>query len=311
MNKKIAALVAVCSTAVLAGSCKSVQTQSIHAGEAPLLASNVESAEASVSPESDPNSDPAYDIAPMEFSSEMLAGASPSGFSAAPQDGERTWHITPYVWFLSIDGTSEINGQGAIIDESFSDIWDQLNFVIEGRVETWKGKNGLFLDFTYAELENDAEAGPVEIDVETDMAIVFAGGGYRLMDQDVTENGQGGLKVDALYGVAYTGMDMELDLTPGGGVDGDEGWFDPIIGLRSRWSFTPNWGASLESIIGGFGAFDGADLVTMNTMLMRRDFGGGKALYFGWRTLDIDYDDSNFELNVNINGPIVGFNWSF
>ena len=46
-------------------------------------------------------------------------------------------------------------------------------------------------------------------------------------------------------------------------------------------------------------------------ILMRRNFGASKSLYFGWRSLGIDYDDSDFEMNVDIYGPIIGFRFSF
>ena len=247
---------------------------------------------------------------PGELTSEALLASSPASVPLrAKGDDEWTYHITPYVWFMSLDGTAEVDGTVSTIDESFSDIWDQLNFVVEGRFEAWKGNWGAMLDLTYAELENEAYLGPVEADVEMDMSLVFAGGLYRFVNQDVQEDGSGGVKVDALFGVAYTALDSTLE-APGGDLTGDEGWFDPIFGVRARWSFSDSWGGSVETILGGFELFDGAETVNMTTAVMRRNFGSNKALYFGWRTLDIDYDDE-IALNVNFNGPLVGFRWSF
>ena len=234
----------------------------------------------------------------------------------AQSEDEWEFMLTPYAWLLGLNGSATIKGQESIIDQSFSDIIDAANIVLEGRLEARKKSWTAMFDITYAQLEDDAELGSIDIDATTDMALVFAGAMYRFLDEQPVE-GKGGLKVDGFFGISYTSLKVDLDVSgPPPDVDEKEDWVDPIVGLRSHWNFSEKWGATLESLIGGFDMFDGSDLVTMNTALMTRHFGPGKVLFFGWRTLGIDYDNDKsgsdkFDLNVTMNGPIVGFGFSF
>ncbi len=234
----------------------------------------------------------------------------------AQSEDEWEFSLTPYAWLLSMDGSANVKGQDSIIDESFSDILDNLNVIVEGRFEARKGRWTAALDLTYAQIEDDSQAGGIDIDATTDMALVFAGALYRFIDQEPVD-GSGGLKVDGLFGIAYTSIKVDLDLSGGlPGIDEKKDWVDPYVGLRTSFHFSEKWGASLESLVGGFDLFDGSDLVTMNTALMTRHFGPSKTLFFGWRTLGIDYDNDKsgsdkFKINIHMNGPIVGFGFSF
>ena len=206
-------------------------------------------------------------------------------------------------------------GQESTIDEDFGDILDQLNFVVEGRFEAWKGDWGFLADITYAELENDIEEGPLKGETTTELTLAFVGAQHRFVEQEYAD-APGGVTVDGLAGIAYTLIDGELDFDTGASFDGDEDWVDPIVGLRTNVAFTEKWGASLETIIGGFELFDGSDLITMSTVLIDRNVGESSRFYFGWRTLDIDYENDEdgsdqFDMNININGPIIGYEWSF
>jgi hypothetical protein len=231
------------------------------------------------------------------------------------EDDEWRFVFAPYLWGLSVDGYTNIKGNDARIDESFGDILDMLSLVLEGRFEAWKGDWGTMIDLTYAQLENDADilVGPIpiEVEVKTDMAMVFGGALHRLVEQKVNEDGSGGINVDLFMGVAYTAIDTEIDFSTGLDVDGSESILDPLAGLRTRWMFSKNWGASVEMDIGGFGLFNGSDLVTLATLMIGRKFGDDKFLYIGWRNMDIEYDQHDVELDVTFNGPILGFEWHF
>lgn len=241
--------------------------------------------------------------------------ASTSVRSSVPvEQDDDGWRfvIAPYAWLLSADGTAEVGGTTTVVDEDFSDIFDMLSFVIEGRFEAWKGRWGILADITYARLENDAQVGAVELDTTTDLTLGVFGGMYRFVDQEpAAENGAGGAKVDGIFGVSYISIEAEID-SPGPDPDGDEDWFDPILGLRSRWSFSEKWSGHLEAVIGGFELFDGSELFTMFTVLAGRKVGKSSHFYFGWRSLDFEYDDgSSFEADIRLSGPIIGFEWSF
>ena len=227
------------------------------------------------------------------------AAASPST-DEAPED-EWRFVIAPYLWLLNVDGTAVIDGTALQIDEDTGDLLDKLNFAIEGRFEAWKGRRGFLLDASYWELENDISLGPVGFDTNTEVKLALIGAMYRFVDQEREPGGAGGAKVDGILGVGYTAIDGEIDFTLLPDVDGDDSWFDPFVGLRSRWAFSENWMGSLEGILGGFELLDGADLFTIFNANVGRRLGEDTYLYFGWRSLDIDYDDgSDLELDLRL-----------
>jgi hypothetical protein len=218
--------------------------------------------------------------------------------------------IAPYAWLLQLDGNTEVDGTVSRIDESFSDLFDQLSFMVEARFEAWKGDWGALVDVTYAKLENDADIGPLEADIDTDVLIALAGVLRNFIRRAPDENGVGGLTVNGFLGVAVTAIDVDVDVSGGPSASDDETWVDPVIGMRSRFTFSEKWGGSLEYVFGGFEAFGGSELTTIATALVGRRFGNDKILYFGWRSMFIDYSQ-DFDLDLAINGPLVGFEWGF
>lgn len=254
----------------------------------------------------------------LELLTPASAGREESGSpqeATASSDEDWRFVLAPYAWLLSVDGSANIAGQDLIVDEDFGDIFDKINFVAEARFEAWKDDWGLLLDLTYAEIGNDFELGPLQGETESELTLAFLGGMYRFVEQQYAD-APGGITVDGMAGIAISSLEGELDFDSGLSLDGGEDIVDPFVGLRTRWAFNEKWGASLETLIGGLELFDGSDLITMSSVLVGRKISANGHLYFGWRTLDLDYEndeDGNdrFDLNLNMNGPIIGYEWSF
>lgn len=130
--------------------------------------------------------------------------------------------------------------------------------------------------------------------------------GYRVIQTDR-------FTMDLQAGFRLVSMGLELELTPGTspGLSRyyDRTWIDPVVGLRTRtylndWLFVP-----IRGDVGGFGA---------NSQFTWQAFAGvgvqinqWAALIAGYRTLGYNYDQANFEYNVNTHGPLLGFEISF
>jgi len=231
----------------------------------------------------------------------------------AEADGWRTV-VSPYVWALSVDGHTTFDRYPPVVQDS-DGILDELNLAFGGRIEAWKGDWGWIIDLTYArpETESVIDLGMIVPDVETttELAQIFVGALHRVVEQEPMEGGEGGLEVDLLFGLLYTEADVDIDFADfSGGFDGHESWVDPLFGIRSRFDFGPKWGGSLEMDVGGFDLFDGSELVTRSTALVGRKFAGGRVLYFGWRIMDIGSEQDDFEVDMTLDGPMVGFEWS-
>jgi hypothetical protein len=228
-----------------------------------------------------------------------------------PARDEDAWRhvITPYIWTMRVDGNARIGGNDVVIDDAFHDLLDDLSFVIEGRYEGWKGKHGVVFDLTYARLESETDFGMTELDSTTDLGLAVVAYQRRFVDQEQEADGSGGVKVDMIAGVSFTYLDAELDIKGGPDAGSDESWFDPLLGLRSRFGFNHRWGGMIEALIGGFELLDGSDFFSMFSVVVGRRFENSN-LYFGWRNLDLDYDDGDdLAFDVRLSGPLVG--WEF
>ena len=130
--------------------------------------------------------------------------------------------------------------------------------------------------------------------------------GYRVIETDR-------FTLDLQAGFRLVSMGLELELTPGTspGLSRyyDRTWIDPVVGLRTRtyltdWLFVP-----LRGDVGGFGAnsqFTWQAFAGLGVQISR-----WAALIAGYRTLGYNYDQANFEYNVNTHGPLLGFEISF
>jgi hypothetical protein len=163
-------------------------------------------------------------------------------------------------------------------------------------------------------------AGIIGVDPKMNMLMLTGSGFYRLATWALSDRpGKEvpSVAVDALVGVRYTYLDVNLDIDFFPDRKGDQGWVDPLIGVRSLWHLSKRWDLSLAGDVGGFGV--GSDFTWHADGLIgyRFDlFGEENAQVFGgYRALSQDYDTGSgfdkFEWDVIMHGPILGLSISF
>jgi len=239
-----------------------------------------------------------------------------------PVSEETEIALTPYMWFLQLDGNATVSGLDADVDVGFDDIWDNLNFaaMLEGEVR--KGRFGVFANAIYANLEAENSTAGADIKAEANTLWAGIGGFYRLGPWKLAEAGRGRMDprviVDPYVGVRYTSLDLDLDVK-GGGPDfsGDQDWVDPIVGFRSIWQFNKRWSLTTIGDIDGFGvgsdfSWQAAGFVGYNFSI----FGESDSrLLMGYRALSQDYSDGSgadeFKWDVVAHGPMAGLNIRF
>lgn len=232
-----------------------------------------------------------------------------------PTVDDEGWRVmlAPYGWLLGINGDVTVGGMEAEVDQDFGDILDSLNWVVEGRAEFWKGRWGYTLDLTYSQIGEDAEVGPIDVDITTEVGLIGAGINYRFVDQPVSAGDDRRLRMDGLVGVLWTIVDNEIDFSGGiPDVDKSEDWVDLTFGGRITRDFTEQYTGRVLGLIGGFGIGDSSDLIWGLEGALGRRFGkkGNKYFWFGYRVLSIDYEkNSDFALDALIHGPVVGVNF--
>jgi hypothetical protein len=248
-------------------------------------------------------------ISPFVSFAGPTSPTAPVDESAAQDRSPWRFRLAPYAWLTSTSGTIGVGplSTDAGLDSStiLSNLQIGAMFVAEVAYDRWSFEN----DLIYARFQtaNDTP-GPNFGELKSTLYELFWTSyvGYRVIQCDRFT-----MDVQAGFRMASMGLELELTpgLLPGRSRYWTRTWIDPVIGLRTRtylndWLFIP-----IRGDIGGFGA---------NSELTWQAFAGvgaqisrWAALVVGYRSLGYNYDQANFEYNVNTHGPLLGFEVSF
>lgn len=218
------------------------------------------------------------------------------------------WSVTPYFWFAGVDGDVKSNGNKVDIDESFSDIWDALNFGGSVHIEAKKGKWGILIDTLYMDLSMDKDiVSPVTAEVDLEMWTVEVGGFYQIGEWPMGDGNGRNMRLDVLGGGRYWNLDTDVKIgLMSGSTDSD--WIDPFIGLRLFVDMKDWLIFHARGDIGGFAVSSDAAELTWNVLVGPMFKLSEKlSIIAGYRWLDLDLEDgSNSETNVTYEGPMLG-----
>jgi hypothetical protein len=245
----------------------------------------------------------------------LVIAASPA---QAASDDEWEIIIAPYVFAMSADYDSTIDGQTANVDLKFKDILKDFD-VMGGslRIEAWKGDWGIILDGIFTDLDGDL--GPNDNlnaklrDVMIDLQGAYRIGKNTLLDRPFITEIFGGLRYHYLKQKAH------LNASPGPGpglsikAGTSEDWIEPVIGGRIKWILTEKWGLLTGADMGGFGIGSASKLTWSITSLLNYQFSKHWSVAGGYRYLDMDYSrgsgNKKFGFDGTIDGVIVGITW--
>jgi hypothetical protein len=164
---------------------------------------------------------------------------------------------------------------------------------------------GFLTDVSYLNFGGQqATPGPAPLTLDVDFTMVMAelAGVYRF---SLGENA-----LDLIGGIRYYGLDTEIDVVgipPR--IDKDKDWTDAMLGARYIWTITDKWDFIARGDIG----FGGSDLAWNLAGLFNYQPWKHVSLLFGYRYMDIDYEDGSgadlFKYDVTMHGPILGVNF--
>ncbi len=240
----------------------------------------------------------------------LAAWATPSLAQRIAEQDSDGWSIrlTPYLWGVSLDGTSAISVLPPLdIDASFSDILSNANYALQLHAEFEKGPWTFVIDPTVMSLEVDIsnEVPPVSGDIDIDMWFVEAWAGYQFAPS-----------WELLAGVRWQSQEIAPGVTLGPvplsipKVDVD--WTDVFFGARfwknlgSRWILT----ARMDML-----ALGDSDSSWNVSAFLNRRFGRNMALNLGYRYYTVEYQEgrglSLYDWDMDMSGPVVGYTWEF
>jgi opacity protein-like surface antigen len=243
----------------------------------------------------------------------LLALASPAAAAdlLAPEQVEVatesgwTFAFAPYLWAAGLEGDIAQFGLPAIeVDASFLDILENFDFGIMGVGEARYGRLGFVSDLMYIKLsaDSDVNAGPIDANIElTSEMFTFLGAvEFRLLESE-------GGSLDALAGARVWWLKTEIDFSGqifnASGSD-SETWVDPIVGLKGRLNFSPDFYFTSWAMIGGFGVSSDFTWDVMGGL--GYNAWDSVSLVAGYRGLGVDYENDGFVFDVVQHGPIIG-----
>ena len=242
------------------------------------------------------------------------------GSGASVQADGRTAHvgegwdyvIAPYLWLMGADGDVSIGATEAHGSPDFGDLIDNREGGGMGYFSARKGKWGGYVDVTGIELSTPGAVGAVAATADTTTHFVEVGVLYRANESYWGADGDP-VSTDLFFGGRYLYMESDIKLAAGENVKGYQDWFDPIFGATYSRGFTKKFTLTTSGDVGGIGI--GSDFTWSAEMMGGYRMTPRSNFWFGYRYLDIDYDDGfgagRFTFDVAIYGPILGASFHF
>jgi len=228
---------------------------------------------------------------------------------STPSPDDWRFEVKPYLWLTAVGVDAEIGPVSAEADMEFKDLLDHLDAGLMLHGEAYKGPWGMFGDIMWTRLSADEDgfgpAGGGDFDFTMNMTLLEAGGMYRFQKNRFS--------FEPLFGLRamFINSDVEISGASGGSVDrdGSTEWAEPMIGMRVGAQITKKFTSSLRADVSGFGV--GSEITYNINSEFRYHFNDRYAMTFGYRYLYIDYEDGNAEIELTMNGPVLGFAFSF
>jgi hypothetical protein len=257
-----------------------------------------------------------------------LIAASPLHAEETMRDG---WliRVSPYIWATAFNGNATVKGRKANVDVNFSDVVKNLDGGFLAQGEASKGPWSFILQGNFLRASVDDSGDLIDTKANSDALIGEMYGAYRLGHWDVAESStpqlirpagiERGLSVDAMAGVLYTYLNMDLTLKGNGpltGIErhfsGDQQWATPMVGLRGLLGLDDHWFFAAQ---GAVGAISNTNSAWNLQGLVGYSFNRTVSVAGGYRALHQYYRNGNgndrFEYDVTTHGPVVAltFTW--
>jgi hypothetical protein len=246
------------------------------------------------------------------------------GEDTAKSSGDWEMRLMPYLWLISLDADSTVNGLSGSADLSFGDVLDNLDFAAMGRAELWKDKWGLSFDGVFMNLGASksftGRRGLVAFDLDADVRIGMADFAlmHRLFEESFGNNNQQKLTFEPYAGLRYSYLKQEIDLNiniPSVGSIGQtlgtsEDWVEPFVGGRLIWDLNDKLALNVRGDAGGFGIGSASDLTWQIVGGIDYKFSKNIILNVGYRYVDLDYSrgsgSDEFGMRLKAQGPVIG-----
>jgi hypothetical protein len=229
----------------------------------------------------------------------LSCGAAHAQTTQAEASRPWQWEVSAYMFGAGMDGKTGIRPAIADVDESFSDILNDLQLGFMGRARARHGDWSFGTDIIYMGLGASSEQPNLRVDI--DQWAVELNVGFQLTPTFMS-----------LIGARYNQLSAVVELqTFGRTTSGTIEWWDPIIGGILTLPIGEHWNFQFHGDIGGFGVGSGSDLAWQAELLFNWFVTPSTSLMMGYRYVSTDYDNNGFVYDVVSQGPQLGITMRF
>jgi outer membrane receptor protein involved in Fe transport len=229
---------------------------------------------------------------------------------ALAQDSGWSFALSPYAWTPGLTSSVETAWGTVEVDKSIGDVLSDLDLAFMGAFEARNGRWSLIADLFYANLSQSRPT-PLGMlfsraEFETEAKLLSGYAGYRVFENDQ-------VALDAMVGLRINSVDLDISLSPGllqgQRFGASETWVDPLIGGRARFAITDRWFATALVDVGGFRG--GSDLTWQIFGSLGYQFNERWSVQGGWRYVVIEKTINGRDVELDLNGPLLGFTVRF
>lgn len=174
----------------------------------------------------------------------LIAQTSANNLADETSVSNDAWHvsISPYLWMAGLDGSIGFGGHAVQVNQSFSDIFQNLKFGVMGFTEVRRRRIGVLTDLMYIRLGNETAIPvgglPNAIDVKTSLN-TFTLTPY--LNYRIFGNERGA--IDIVAGARYYHIGSSISAEEGSvgkvSFSTTDNWADYVEGGRFRLNITP------------------------------------------------------------------------
>ncbi|MCP4332247.1 MAG: hypothetical protein GY785_06300 [Gammaproteobacteria bacterium] len=219
------------------------------------------------------------------------------------------WQInwTPYLWAANLSASMDF-GMGSVdTDLDFSDIFDKLEGTYMHYLEFRKGRWGVANEIIYLNIA-DSQKGPIaeiaEADADLKQSVVDLVATYHT-GKDQSTMLYGGLRyINMEVGVVTKSTVPDLNLE----LNADKNWTNLLVGVRQAFPISDKWSLTVKSDIATDFDDEQSYVITLGANYYMTEL---LDLKFGYRYMEVAYEDSDIKIEETIDGAFVGltFKW--
>ena len=241
----------------------------------------------------------------------VALSASPA-LAQAPARTADDWTFiaSPYVWFSGLSGEVTLPRGSDSFEADFGDLFEAMKFSFMGLFEARRQNFSLVLDLMYI---NQQQGIPVPGFGD------YSGGSARLRTTQASAIGlftvldQPGGRFELGGGLRAWWMNSEIRLDPGAlpgrSADQTTNWVDPIIAARGSVRLNDRLSLTGYGDIGGFGV--GSEFTWQAIATLDWRVSDWISASVGYRWVQIDYEASRANIDLDMSGPIIGASLRF